>query len=154
MSTSVAYPLPTLASETVHRIRADSEQLKLRGQARKAVSRFKGVSWAERHGQASLSFGFPFRSSVYRHPVHNMIAETISPAKCVLSLLPVCQQMLEQLNGRRWAGHHHWQLLGVSCMHHNPHQLFAPWEINNSNTGDENYRAPTYLVYTGWEILC
>ena len=32
--------------------------------------------------------------------MQNMIAETVSPAKCVLSLLHVCQQMLGELNGQ------------------------------------------------------
>lgn len=35
-----------------------------------------------------------------------MIADFISPAKCVLSLLPVCQQMLVEPNGRGLAGHY------------------------------------------------
>lgn len=32
--------------------------------------------------------------------MQNTIAETVSPAKCVLSLLPVCQQILGDLNGQ------------------------------------------------------
>lgn len=65
-----------------------------------------GVSSVERHWQASLSFGFPFRVSLYSHPGHDN--RVYSPGTLSLECASsVPAEAGRTLSGRGLAGHYH-----------------------------------------------